>query len=83
MSSGAYELNHECASMSDFITHTRMCTHIFYRNKHGYRCFIFILTQPYLSNVNTSFLESLCWQDVVWLTVPWDPTKISSRRLLN
>jgi len=23
----------------------------------------------------TSFLESVCWQDVVWLTVPWDPNK--------
>jgi len=32
-SSGAYELNHECASI-----------------KHGYICFISILT-PYLSNV--------------------------------
>ena len=26
----------------------------------------------------TSFLESLCWQDVVWLTVHWDPNKFSS-----
>jgi len=26
-SSGVYELNHECDSMSDFITRTRMSTH--------------------------------------------------------
>ena len=27
-SSGAYELNHEYASTSDLVTHTRMSTHI-------------------------------------------------------
>jgi len=38
------ELNHECANQNEypwFITTIN----------HGYRCFILILTRPYLSNV--------------------------------
>ena len=27
------------------------------------------------------FLESVCWQDVVWLTVLWDPNNISFQTL--
>jgi len=29
------------------------------------------------------FLESLCWQDVVWLTVPWDPNIFSFQTLIK
>ena len=29
------------------------------------------------------FLESVCWQDVVWLTVLWDPIKISFETLIK
>jgi len=59
-SSGAYEL--KC-------THQNEYQYFIIVLKHGYICFISILTRPYLSNC----FESLCWQYVVWLTVSWDP----------
>ena len=39
-------------------------------------CFISILTRTSPMGC-TSCLESLCWQDVISLTVSWDPNKIS------
>jgi len=36
-----------------------------------------------LKNAALVFLESVCWQDVVWLTVLWDPIKISFQTLIK
>jgi len=68
MSLGAYELKHECASISTLITSTRKSTDILFCDEHGYQCFILILRrQDWLCLYNASFLESLYWQDFVWL----------------
>jgi len=62
-SSGAYELNHECASKSDLITRTKTSTHSLVPDKTRYICFISILTRPYLSNVQRWFFGGKAYVD--------------------
>ena len=69
-SSGAYELNHQLAPERVHIIYFRDKTrvHMFYFDSNT--------TVP-LQCAALVFLDSVCSQDVVWLTVPWDPNKIS------
>jgi len=60
MSLGAYELKHECASISTLITSTRKSTDILFCDEHGYQCFILILRrQDWLCLYNASFFRKL------------------------
>ena len=71
-SSGAYELNHECASIFYYRDNTRVHMGLFDSNT----------TVP-LQCDTLVFLESVCCKDVIWLTVPWDPNKILQRRFCD
>jgi len=75
-SSGAEELNHECVRTSVPI--------IYFRNKTWIQMFYFDsnMTLP-LKCAALGFLDSVCCQDVVWLTVPWDPNKFSFQTLIK
>ena len=56
---------------------------IYYRDKTRVQMFYFDSNDRTSPMCCISCLESLCWRDVIRLTVPWDPNKISSRHLLN
>jgi len=69
-SSGTYELNHECFNTIDLITRTRTPSVpiIYFRDKTRVHMFYSDSnTTGSLQCACTSFLESVCWHDVVWL----------------
>jgi len=55
---------------------------VYYRVKSRVQMFYFE-SKSCVPLLKISSQGSGCWQNDVWLTVSWDPNKISSRRLLN